>query len=804
MTVTQRILTQVALGAGVVIAVTSAVTYGIVFEAAKQRDLKHLQSYVSERALRDEAGFRHVEYSLDTVRGQFLKRSAAAIPPNYARLWDQRFERFPDGAWRSRKEFADGRRFSTLWMHRDAVLTPELQTQILRAQDICDELLPAWRETFPSLYFNFPGPANIGFDPTIPTWVWDVPADYDMNAQEWVRLALPENNPSRGFVWTGVVEEEISKELQIGALLPIYSGDRMLCSVAHSLQVGNLMTAPSKVALPGVSQMIFREDGRVIARPGLQGRIVASKGLLTAPESGDAELIRLHGLISNQPGKLISGFDEAGQTYYTAVRLAGPQWIFAAAMPRALIQKQAFASARWVLWSGLSSLALVLGVFTLILRRQVARPLAEFARATGQMSAGDITARAAVSGDDELGRLANAFNDMVEKVAARGAELRTLNLTLEERVAERTKLLRESEERFGKAFQASPALIALTQLSDGTFVAVNEAFYKITGYTEAEVIGRGALDLNIYAQPQQRTDYVKLIQERGSVRDREHVLRTKDGTLRTILSSGEIIELDGQPHLLTVGLDITDRKQAEGEMMRSLAREKELGELKSSFIAMVSHEFRTPLGVIQSAADVLDRYLDRLTPEDRREHLAMIFRSTRGLSHLVDSVLLLGRVEDGRLQFSPSPLDLEGLCRELVDEVHSATATRCPVEVIASGGLKEAWSDPDLIRHILTNLLSNAVKYSEPGSPVQLSIERRDGDAILTVTDRGIGIPESDRTHLFTSFARGSNVGQRPGSGLGLLIVQRCVNLHGGTISIESSNGSGTIVTVTLPVFPSS
>lgn len=803
MTVAQRILAHITLGAGVVIAVTSAVTYAIVYEAAKQRDLQHLQTYVAERARREEAGFRRIEANLETVAGQFIKRNVNPVPANYRKLWDERFERFPDGAWRSRREFADGYKYSTLWMHRDCVLTPELQTRILRGQDICDELLPTWGKSFPSLYFDFPEQANVGFDPTIPQWVWETPPDYDLNGQEWVKMAFPAENPGRKVTWTGVLEEEITRTPQVGVVMPIYQGDKFLGSVAHSISVAGMIDGATQGYLEDVSQMIFRADGRLIAHPGLKRQIIDSKGKLTAQTSGDAALAHLHELVAAHNEKLFSGYDEDGRFYYTASRLAGPEWFFVTVMPKALLQKQAFASAKWVLYSGLFSLALVLVIFTAILRRQVVRPLAEFARATNEVSAGNTAARAEVTGDDELGRLAVAFNDMVGKLDARGKELSTLNQTLEERVAERTKKLRESEERFGKAFQASPALIALTRLSDGTFVAVNEAFCKISGYREDEVIGRGALDLKIYDQPGQRDEYVREIREQGRVRDREHRLRTKDGSLLTVLTSGESFELDGVPHLLTVGLDITARKQAEGETLRALDREKELGKLKGSFISMVSHEFRTPLGVIQSAADVLDRYFERLTPEKRREHLQMIFRSTRGLSHLVDSVLMLGRVEDGRMKFVSTPVDLEHTCRQLADELRSASSGKCPIELEIGPDLEGAMSDHDLLRHILSNLLSNAVKYSEAGTPVSFSVARENGNAVLKVTDRGIGIPEADRAALFTSFARGSNVGQLPGSGLGLLIVKRCVDLHGGTLHVDSEVGRGTTVTVTLPVFQS-
>lgn len=242
-------------------------------------------------------------------------------------------------------------------------------------------------------------------------------------------------------------------------------------------------------------------------------------------------------------------------------------------------------------------------------------------------------------------------------------------------------------------------------------------------------------------------------------------------------------------------------REAQGRLEQALQHERELGEMKSRFVSMVSHEFRTPLGVIMSAADVLRSYFDRLSAEKRERHLDMIFNSTRSLAGLMEEVLLLGRVEEGKLQFSPAPLDLEKFCRLILDEVNSSCGGACSIELHVGGGLENACSDETLLRHIVGNLLSNAVKYSEPGQPVEFSIARDHGDAVITVRDHGIGIPADDQPHIFHSFTRGSNVGTRPGSGLGLVIVQRCVLLHGGAIDLQSSPGKGTTVTVTLPMF---
>jgi signal transduction histidine kinase len=164
-------------------------------------------------------------------------------------------------------------------------------------------------------------------------------------------------------------------------------------------------------------------------------------------------------------------------------------------------------------------------------------------------------------------------------------------------------------------------------------------------------------------------------------------------------------------------------------------------------------------------------------------------------------VLLLGKVEEGRLQFMPVPMDLEKLCRAIADELTSAMNAMCPISFRVFTPLDGAVSDEAVLRHILTNLLSNAVKYSPPGAPVEFTAERRDENVILIVRDQGIGIPEEDQERLFTTFSRASNVGARPGTGLGLVVVQRCVQLHGGTINLTSAVGLGTTVTITLPVF---
>jgi signal transduction histidine kinase len=247
--------------------------------------------------------------------------------------------------------------------------------------------------------------------------------------------------------------------------------------------------------------------------------------------------------------------------------------------------------------------------------------------------------------------------------------------------------------------------------------------------------------------------------------------------------------------------DITARKRAEVEMWRALERERELSQLKSSFVSMVSHEFRTPLGIILSSAQILSDYLDQLVPEERREHLDAIAKNSKHMASLMEEVLVLSRVEAGKMALEPGPLDLVKCSERLVEEVRSAGGSPCQIEFTWAPDCIAGHADERLLSHIFTNLLTNAVKYSAPGTPVEFRLERQGSRAIWRVRDRGIGIPEADVARLFSAFHRGGNVGHISGSGLGLVIVKRCVELHGGTIELQSKVGQGTTVTVSLPVF---
>jgi PAS domain S-box-containing protein len=360
--------------------------------------------------------------------------------------------------------------------------------------------------------------------------------------------------------------------------------------------------------------------------------------------------------------------------------------------------------------------------------------------------------------------------------------------------------LRESEARFSAAFRASPALISLLRLSDGKFVEVNDAFSHWLGLDPDDIVGHDTLELNVWLNRDDREKFMADLRRKGSMREVECRFRNRRGAARTVVLSAEIIEINREPHILGFGVDVTERKRAELELLRTLARERQLGQLRSHIVSMVSHEFRTPLGIIQSSAEILEDYLEHLGPAERKDHLESIRKNTLRMAGLMEEALLLGSLDAGKIQFKPAPLELRTFVRRLVDEVVSATNRRCPIELSLTEMPIQIRADERLLQHIFTNLLTNAIKYSDPGRLVRFEIGCAAAEIVCVVRDQGIGIAEADKEWLFNAFHRGLNVDDRPGSGLGLVIVKRCVELHGGKIKVESRIGAGTIVTVRLPL----
>lgn len=240
-------------------------------------------------------------------------------------------------------------------------------------------------------------------------------------------------------------------------------------------------------------------------------------------------------------------------------------------------------------------------------------------------------------------------------------------------------------------------------------------------------------------------------------------------------------------------------EQSQQELSEALDKERQLNEIKSRFVSMASHEFRTPLSTVLSSASLLTKYIKTEEQEKRLRHVEKIKGSVKHLNDLLEDFLSLGKLDEGKVTTSLHEFALKEVIEETVEEMKGLSKKDQQI-LYQHKGNETIETDKKLIKNILINLISNAIKFSEEGSRVQVQSTIEDGLATIRVEDEGIGISAEDQEHLFSSFFRGKNALNIQGTGLGLHIVKRYVELIGGAINLHSQLGKGTTITVSLPV----
>ncbi len=244
----------------------------------------------------------------------------------------------------------------------------------------------------------------------------------------------------------------------------------------------------------------------------------------------------------------------------------------------------------------------------------------------------------------------------------------------------------------------------------------------------------------------------------------------------------------------------TAAEEAYSEMRKALEREKELSELKTRFVSMASHEFRTPLATISSSAELLGRFQATWDESKKEKHLNRIQTNVEHMAGLLEDVLVLGQVEAGKLEVHRESLNLASFISELIEDARYSIGARHEIKVSVPPACINVEADKKILRVLLTNLLSNAFKYSPEGSPVTVNAKATETELRFEVSDQGIGIPEEDIAHLFQPFHRAGNVETTQGTGLGLAILKKAIDIHGGTVEVESTVGRGSTFTVQVPL----
>lgn len=360
--------------------------------------------------------------------------------------------------------------------------------------------------------------------------------------------------------------------------------------------------------------------------------------------------------------------------------------------------------------------------------------------------------------------------------------------------------LRESEEKYRSLVETMhDGLAILDEEFRQTYV--NDRFCEMLGYSRDEIIGRSPTDfVNAETEPLIRSHLGR--RRQGESTSYELPLIRRDGRPITVLFSGTpLFDKEGNyKGSFVVTTDITVQKQAQDALQQALAKEKELGDLKTRFVSMASHEFRTPLATLLATVETLVAYRNKLSEDQIDQRLEKMKEQIAHLKNIMDDVLLLSRMQARRFDFNPTKTNLDSLARSVLDEFQSRPDIKHQLEYTASEGAQAVILDPKLMRQIINNLVSNAIKYSSAGKVVRVNLDYMDSVVTLTVRDEGIGIPEADMPHLFEPFHRAVNAEHIAGTGLGLVITKEAVELHGGAIGVESTVGVGTTFTVRIPI----
>ena len=363
---------------------------------------------------------------------------------------------------------------------------------------------------------------------------------------------------------------------------------------------------------------------------------------------------------------------------------------------------------------------------------------------------------------------------------------------------------KRAEERFTKVFHVGPNAMIIVRQADGDIVEVNTAWEGVSGYSRQDTIGHNGRELGLWVDDANRERLMESMLQGGSVLDLEVLVRRKSGEIATVILAAEVMEFDGEPHMVVSINDVTERKRIEGEIVELNAslerrvhdRTAELQEANrelESFSYTISHDLRAPLRSILGFTQMLGKEHGEALPEGGHRYLARVEHSARRMGELIEDLLAFSRA--GRGQLTQRPIGTRTLVAAIVADLD-------PNGVIELADLPDATGDPSLLRQVWHNLLANSLKFSRKAARPAIRVTgslRADGMVEYAVEDNGCGFDMAHAGKLFGVFQRLHSEREYEGTGVGLAIVHRIVTRHGGQISASSRPNEGARFTFTLP-----
>jgi C4-dicarboxylate-specific signal transduction histidine kinase len=451
-----------------IVGLTTLFGYLHLVDSVRTGSIAHLEKYVSERAQREQSLFLLAEDNHALLKQALAERIQALRQEDPTTRFDSLFTRRPDGTIRSRPEGFDGTRMPGVFIAADTVLDEELRRRILAAYDVLTQYGPALHSRFTNTYITLPEKVLAIYWPESPSWVLEAEPSAPVTSLELFTNSLPENNPKRETAWCGIFADSVIKSWMVSVSSPLDLEGHHIATVSHDVLLKELMARTINDRLPGSYNVLFRDDGLLIAHPELMKEdATETRNLLDVKEQA-GPWARLRGIferVKQRPADQHVLEDPEGNAYLAVARLRGPGWNLVTVLPRSEVTRPAFLAARYVLLLGILALLVELGLMAWVMKVQISRPLQDFTRAADRVAAGDFNVRMDTSRNDELGQLARAFQLMANGVQQREEALRQANDGLEQRVLERTRELKDVHRQLVEsARQAGMAEIATNVL----------------------------------------------------------------------------------------------------------------------------------------------------------------------------------------------------------------------------------------------------------------------------------------------------------------------------------------------------
>lgn len=770
---TRTTLIKMAIPIAIVIIVVTLVSYLHVMSNLELQVVEQLDKYITERGQRESTLFQLVEENQSVFQKEFLFRYQNMDDEVALTRFNQLFEKRNDGTTRLYRKYFEGIRQAdggitqnlSGFIGKNVNITAEVRSILVIGYDMLNMYGPAWNHIAPNLYFNTPTNTDISYWPGS-AWDLEAPADMDITQEEYFYISDMAHNPQRETVWTGLYYDEIAKKWMVSCVTPVDIQGQHIASIGTDILLDDLFKRTLNVHLEGAYNMIFREDGNLIAHPNKLEELQKQEGKLKISQSGDQNLIRIFQLVKESKKVVIE--NPQNDEYLAVTKIDGPDWYLVTVYPKSLVANLAFDTARFILLLGIISLLIQVVILLLVLRRQVAQPLQDFLGATQQIAAGNFNVEAMqhlpLNRSDEIGELAHSFDDMAK-------QLKTSFDTLDAKVIEKTAQLNDKIDELTRTRQDmihSEKMAALGQLVAGIAHEVNTPLGAIR--SSAETLSSGLKQ-----------------------------------TLEQLPKLFQVLTPELQDNFFALLEDSLQSKVTLTVKEKRAAKKTIMAELKKSGIekSRVFTDTFISLGIYEHA----DKYLPLL----KHPHSDLIFGTayqlstlTRGTGNIKTAVERASKVIFALKTFAHFDHSGEKIASNLQDGLETVLTLyhnqiKHGIELIKEyEEIPEIQCYPDELNQVWTNIVHNALQAMDHKGTLKLAISQRDNYAVVSISDSGKGIPDDIKDQIFTPFFTTKAAGE--GSGLGLDIVKKIIDKHDGKIEVESEIGKGTTFSVFLPL----